>query len=133
MLQCFRYLKGHSREILFRSVKIPIAFPRNTFAFFQNTTAFYRNSHFISILFQENGIIFRKNAILLRGNAIVFRGNTIIFHQLLAVGWWFPPGTPISSTRKLISSSFHRLEMTLAVAEALTPNKPNQTNNIYIS
>ena len=49
------------------------------------------------------------------------------FHQLLAVGRWFPPGTPVSSTRKLISSSFHRLDMTLAVAEALNPNKPNQT------
>ena len=46
---------------------------------------------------------------------------------LIAVGRWFPPGTPVSSTRKLISSSsFHRLDMTLAVAEALTPNKPNQ-------
>ena len=45
------------------------------------------------------------------------------FHQLLAVGRWFPPGTPVSSTRKLISSSFHRLDMTLAVAEALNPNK----------
>ena len=29
------------------------------------------------------------------------------FHQLLAVGRWFPPGTPLSSTRKLISSSHH--------------------------
>ena len=38
-----------------------------------------------------------------------------------------PPGTPVSSTRKLISSSsFHRLDMTLAVAEALNPNKPNR-------
>ena len=35
----------------------------------------------------------------------------------------FPPGTPVSSTRKLISSSCHRLDMTLAVAEALTPNR----------
>ena len=36
------------------------------------------------------------------------------------------PGTPDSFTRKLISSSsFHRLDMTLAVAEALNPNKPN--------
>ena len=43
-------------------------------------------------------------------------------HQLLAVGRWFPPGTLVSSTRKLISSSFHRLDMTLAVAEALNPN-----------
>ena len=42
--------------------------------------------------------------------------------KLLAVGRWFPPGTPVSSTRKLISSSsFHRLDMTLAVAEALPP------------
>ena len=41
------------------------------------------------------------------------------------IGRWFPPGTPVSSTKKLISSSFHRLDMTLAVAEALTPNKPN--------
>ena len=46
------------------------------------------------------------------------------FHQLLAVGQWFPPGTPVSYTRKLISSSFHRLDMPLPVAEALTPNKP---------
>ena len=47
------------------------------------------------------------------------------FHQLLAIGRWFPPGTPVSSTRKLISSSsFHCLDMTLAVAEALNPNKP---------
>ena len=45
------------------------------------------------------------------------------FRQLLAAGRWFPPGTPVSSTRKLISSSsFHRLDMTLAVAEAL--NRP---------
>ena len=52
------------------------------------------------------------------------------FHQLLAVGRWFPPGTPVSSTRKLISlsSSFHCLDMTLAVAEGLNPNKPNQTS-----
>ena len=43
-------------------------------------------------------------------------------HQLLTVGRWFPPGTPISSTIKLISSSsFHRLDMTMAVAEALNP------------
>ena len=48
------------------------------------------------------------------------------FHQLLAVGRWLPPGTPVSSTRKLISSSFHRLDMTLAVVEALNPNKTNK-------
>ena len=54
------------------------------------------------------------------------------FHQLLAVGRWFPPGTPVSSTRKLISSSFHHLDMTLAVAEALNPNKPNQTLDLVI-
>ena len=45
------------------------------------------------------------------------------------VGRWFPPGTPVSSTRKLISSSFHRLDMTLTVAEALNPNKPKKTKN----
>ena len=52
--------------------------------------------------------------------------------QLLAVGRWFPPGTPVSSTSKLISSSsFHRLDMTLAVAKVLTPNKPiNQTGEL---
>ena len=55
-------------------------------------------------------------------------------HQLLAVGRWFPPGTPVSSTRKLISSSsFHRLDMTLAVAEALNPNKPNQLYFLTLS
>ena len=61
------------------------------------------------------------------------------FCQLLAVGQWFPPGTPVSSTRKMISSSspspsstsFHRLDMTLAVAEVLNPNKPNQTKPVY--
>ena len=48
-----------------------------------------------------------------------------------AVGRWFPLGTPVSSTRKLISSSsFDRLDMTLAVAEALNPNKPKQTNQL---
>ena len=46
------------------------------------------------------------------------------FHQLLAVGRWFPLGTLVSSTRKLISSSFHHLDMPLAVAEGLTPNEP---------
>ena len=49
--------------------------------------------------------------------------------QADAVGRWFPLGTPVSSTRKLISSSsFHRLDMTLAAAEALNHNKPNQTD-----
>ena len=54
--------------------------------------------------------------------------SSCVLRQLLAAGRWFPPDTPVSSTRKLISSSsFHRLDMTLAVAEALNPNKPNQT------
>ena len=54
------------------------------------------------------------------------------FHRLLAVGRWFPPGTPVSSTRELISSSsFHRLDMTLAVSEALNkPNKPNKQTSV---
>ena len=49
------------------------------------------------------------------------------------IGRWFPPGTPVSSTRKLISSSFHRLDMTVAVAEALNPNKPTKScNDVYV-
>ena len=41
-----------------------------------------------------------------------------------------PPGTPVSSTRiGISSSSFHRLDMTLVVDEALNPNKPNQTKD----
>ena len=57
----------------------------------------------------------------------VFQDGSEKFQQLLAVGRLFPPGTPVSSTRKLISSSsFHRLDISLAVAEALNPNKPNQ-------
>ena len=43
-------------------------------------------------------------------------------------------GTPGSSTRKLISaSSFHRLDMTLTVAEALNPNEPNYKSFIAMS
>ena len=49
----------------------------------------------------------------------------LVFPLFPKRGRWFPPGTPVSSTRKLISSSsFHCLDMTLAVAEALNPNKP---------
>ena len=57
----------------------------------------------------------------------------VSFQTNIQVGRWFPPGTPVSSTRKLISSSFHRLDMTLAVAEALNPNTPNQTKDIDCS
>ena len=59
--------------------------------------------------------------------------------NVLPLGRCFPPGTPVSSTRKLISSSsFHRLDMTLAVAEGLNPNKPNHHRsvsfyNLYIT
>ena len=54
--------------------------------------------------------------------------STLLLLRLLATGRWFPPGIPVSSTRKLISSSsFHLLDMTLAVAEALNANKLNQT------
>ena len=55
---------------------------------------------------------------------------SLIHYAWLLPSWrgrWFPPGTPVSSTRKLMSSSFPRLDMTLAVAEALNPNKPSQT------
>ena len=37
-----------------------------------------------------------------------------------------PPGKLISS-----SSSFHRLDMTLAVAEVINPDKPNQTEDFH--
>ena len=50
------------------------------------------------------------------------------FRQLLAAGRWFPPGTPVSSTRKLISSSFRHLHTTLAVAEALNNNTPKRVS-----
>ena len=53
---------------------------------------------------------------------------SIFFTPSTAVGRWFPLGTPVSSTRKLISSSFHRLDVTLAVAEAVNPNKTNKQN-----
>ena len=46
---------------------------------------------------------------------------------------WFSPGTLVSSTRKLISSSFHRLDMTLAVPEALNPNKPNHFHTFCLT
>ena len=51
--------------------------------------------------------------------------SRLIRRARVNVDLYIPPGTPVSSTRKLISSSFHRLDMTLAVAEALNPNKPN--------
>ena len=35
-----------------------------------------------------------------------------------------------STSESDLSSSFHRLHMTLAVAEALSPSKPNQHNQI---
>ena len=44
---------------------------------------------------------------------------------ILAVGQWFPPGTPVSSNSEtdifIIIRLFHRLHMTLAVAEAVKP------------
>ena len=52
--------------------------------------------------------------------------STVQAEETGVPGRWFPPGTLVSSTRKLISSSsFHCLDMTLAVTEALNPNKPN--------
>ena len=63
---------------------------------------------------------------------LCLRTDSASDHQLLAVGRWFPPGTPVSSTRKLISSSFHCLDMTLAVAEALNPNKPKKQTTLCL-
>ena len=82
----------------------------------------HANKQFKGILFRKKK---RKGYMLINLEAILCEK----FHQLLAVGRWFPLGTPVSSTRQLISSSFHRLDMTLAVAEALNPNTPNQTNH----
>ena len=44
----------------------------------------------------------------------------------IVLGRWFPPGAPDSSTSEtdISSSSFHCIDMTLAVAEALSPIKP---------
>ena len=43
------------------------------------------------------------------------------------VARWFPPGTPVSFTSEtdISSSSFHLFDIKVAVAEALSPNKPN--------
>ena len=57
-------------------------------------------------------------------------GTGHMFESLsFAVGRWFPPDPPVSSTSEtdISSSTFHYLDMTMAVAEALSPNKPNQT------
>ena len=66
----------------------------------------------------------------------MYGGCKIPRHPRLIVwsvtGRWFPPGTRVYSTKKLISSSFHRLDMTLAVAEALNPNKPN-FNRLFLN
>ena len=45
--------------------------------------------------------------------------------QLVGVGRWFPPGAPVSSPSEtgISSSLFHCVDITLAVAEALDPNK----------
>ena len=45
------------------------------------------------------------------------------FGQLLVVGRWFPPGAPVSFTNETDISSAYCLDLTLAVAEALSPNK----------
>ena len=76
----------------------------------------------VGLHFKLYNVHLLKSYILYR--SISLREKDQQCHQLLAVGR-FPPGTSVSSTRKLISSlSFHRLDMTLA--EALTPNKLNQ-------
>ena len=41
------------------------------------------------------------------------------------IGRWFPP-PPLK-----LSSSFHPLNITLAVAEVLNPNKPNQASSFH--
>ena len=52
-------------------------------------------------------------------------------HQYMYIIYKTLPRGVCSSTRKLISSSsFHRLDMTLAVAEALNPNKPKNPRGV---
>ena len=52
---------------------------------------------------------------------------------LLSSDQWFSPGTPVFSTSETdISSSFHQLDMTLTVTEALRP-KTNKTQITVIS
>ena len=54
--------------------------------------------------FEERALTF--NLVLLQFISGLGRGRMCEqFRQLLAAGRWFPPGTPVSSTRKLISSS----------------------------
>ena len=61
------------------------------------------------------------------GDPTFRKWNRGYFHQLLAIGWWFPPGAPVSSTSETdIPSPFHRLDMTLAVGEALSQTKLKQ-------
>ena len=86
------------------------------------------NPYPVTSLYVSYGISCRA----INAEAVGLRVNDVgSIVQLLAVDQWFPPGTPVSPTRKLISSSsFHRLDMTLAVAEALNPNKPNHVGSI---
>ena len=53
--------------------------------------------------------------------------TSVLSFNLISVKikWVFREDNDLFLFRKLISSSFHRLDMTLAVAEALNPNKPN--------
>ena len=53
---------------------------------------------------------------------------------VLALGPWFPPDTPVFSTSETnIPTSFQRLDMTLAVAEAISPNITNHTHWTVVS
>ena len=50
-------------------------------------------------------------------------GLGVCVKVLLAVGRWFPPGTPVSSTSKTDVHPDHRLDMTLVVADVLKPQE----------
>ena len=57
-------------------------------------------------------------------HSIVYKDFCTIFHM----DGWFPLGTTVSSTSETdISSSFHHLDMTLAIPEALSRSKVNPT------
>jgi hypothetical protein len=47
--------------------------------------------------------------------------------QLLVTGWWFSPGTPVSSTNNTDSNDIHVVKILLKLAL----NILSQTSNIY--
>ena len=55
--------------------------------------------------------------------------ESVVDRTLLAVGRWFPPGAPVSSTSEtdIHHHNNHCLNMTVAVAEVLASNHPTKS------